>query len=86
MTGSLSVRGEVLPIGGVSAKIEAAIAAGIKHVIVPKTNMRDIIVDADNLSKIEIIPVENITQVLKEALDWKGKEDILKKIEKVNDE
>jgi len=86
MTGSLSVRGEVLPIGGVSAKIEAAIAAGIKHVIVPKTNMKDIIVDSDKLSNIEIIPVENITQVLKQALDWKGKEDVLKKIEKANDE
>lgn len=85
MTGSLSVRGEVLPIGGVSAKIEAAIAAGIKNVIVPKTNMKDIIVDADQLSKVKIIPVENITEVLKEVLDWKGKEDILKKIENRNE-
>lgn len=84
MTGSLSVRGEVLPIGGVSAKIEAAIAAGIKNVIVPKTNMRDIVVDADKLTKVKIIPVENITEVLIEVLEWKGKEDILKKIEQVN--
>src|SRR3989338_6515397 len=38
MTGSLSVRGEVLPIGGVSAKVEAAIEAGIKRIIVPKSN------------------------------------------------
>ena len=86
MTGSLSVRGEVLPIGGVSAKIEAAIAAGIKNVIVPKTNMKDIIVDANNLEKVSIIPVESITEVLKEVLDWKGKEDILKKIEQTNKE
>ncbi len=85
MTGSLSVRGEVLPIGGVSAKIEAAIAAGIKNVIVPKTNMQDIIVDKDKLAQIRIIPVETITQVLKEVLDWKGKEDILKNIEKRNE-
>jgi Lon-like ATP-dependent protease len=84
MTGSLSVRGEVLPIGGVSAKIEAAIAAGIKHVIVPKTNMKDIVVDPDKLSTVRIIPVENITEVLKEVLEWKGKEDILKKIENTN--
>jgi Lon-like ATP-dependent protease len=81
MTGSLSVRGEVLPIGGVSAKIEAAVAAGIKYVIVPKSNMQDIIVDKEKLSKITIIPVESITEVLKEVLDWKGKETILKKIE-----
>jgi Lon-like ATP-dependent protease len=80
MTGSLSVRGEVLPIGGVSAKIEAAVAAGIKYVIVPKSNVQDIIVDTEKLSKIEIIPVETITEVLKEVLDWKGKEAILKKI------
>lgn len=85
MTGSLSVRGEVLPIGGVSAKIEAAIAAGIKNIIVPKTNMKDIIVDKEQLSKVKIIPVENITEVLKEVLDWKGKEDILKKIEHRNE-
>lgn len=81
MTGSLSVRGEVLPIGGVSAKIEAAIAAGIKNIIVPKSNVKDIIVDNDKLSTVRIIPVETITEVLKEVLDWKGKEAILKKIE-----
>ena len=84
MTGSLSVRGEVLPIGGVSAKIEAAIAAGIKNIIVPKSNMQDIIVDKDKLSKVRIIPVETITEVLKEIMDWTGKTDILKKIEKRN--
>ncbi len=82
MTGSLSVRGEVLPIGGVSAKIEAAIATGIKKVIVPKSNMQDIVIDKENLAKIKIIPVENITEVLKEVMDWTGKQDILKKIEK----
>ncbi|MFA5797646.1 MAG: ATP-dependent protease LonB [Candidatus Woesearchaeota archaeon] len=84
MTGSLSVRGEVLPIGGVSAKIEAAIAAGIKNIIVPATNMKDIIVDDDKLKQVRIIPVSNITEVLKEILDWKGHEEILKKIEQVN--
>ncbi|MCK5630474.1 MAG: ATP-dependent protease LonB, partial [Nanoarchaeota archaeon] len=41
MTGSLSVRGEVLPVGGVSSKVEAAIEAGIKTVIVPKSNLKD---------------------------------------------
>jgi Lon-like ATP-dependent protease len=84
MTGSLSVRGEVLPVGGVSAKVEGAIEAGIKRILVPKSNMEDIILGEDKLKQIEIIPVETITQVLKEALDWKGKEDILHSIEKVN--
>jgi Lon-like ATP-dependent protease len=80
MTGSLSVRGEVLPIGGVSAKVEAAIEAGLKRVIVPKSNLNDIVIDPIKLKTIRIIPVETIAQVLKEALDWKGKHQILKKI------
>lgn len=80
MTGSLSVRGEVLPIGGVTAKVEAAIEAGIKNVVVPKTNLKDIIIDKDKISKIRIIPVETITDVLKVVLDWHGKQNILRKI------
>ncbi|MBW2986345.1 ATP-dependent protease LonB [Candidatus Woesearchaeota archaeon] len=80
MTGSLSVRGEVLPIGGVSAKVEAAIEAGIKTILVPKSNMQDIIVDKDKLKSIKIVPVNNILEVLKEVLEWKGKEKLLKQI------
>jgi len=78
MTGSLSVRGDVLPVGGVSSKVEAAIEAGIKNVIVPKANLKDIIIDPEKISSIRIIPVETISDVLKEVLNWKGKEDILK--------
>ena len=80
MTGSLSVRGEVLPVGGVTAKVEAAIEAGIKNVIVPKTNLKDIIIDKDKINKIKIIPVETITDVLKVVLDWTGKQKILRQI------
>lgn len=80
MTGSLSVRGDVLPVGGVSTKVEAAIDAGIKKIIVPHSNVNDIILDAKKLKKVDIIPVNNIIEVLKEALDWTGKEAILKKI------
>ncbi|MFH1181945.1 MAG: ATP-dependent protease LonB [Candidatus Woesearchaeota archaeon] len=80
MTGSLSVRGEVLPVGGVSSKVEAAYEAGIRNVIVPATNLKDIIMDAAKLKNLKIIPVETISQVLKEALDWKGHEAILRKI------
>jgi len=80
MTGSLSVRGEVLPIGGVTAKVEAAIDAGIKKVLVPKANVKDIVIDKLRMDKIKIVPVDNILQVLKEALVWKGNEKILKKI------
>ncbi|MBU1975409.1 MAG: ATP-dependent protease LonB [Nanoarchaeota archaeon] len=84
MTGSLSVRGEVLPVGGVSAKVEAAIDAGIKKVIVPKSNLNDIIIDKDRLNKIQIIPVTKITEVLEEALVWKGKESVLRSLKKQN--
>ncbi len=83
MTGSLSVRGEVLPVGGVSAKVEAVIDAGIRHVIVPKSNLRDIIISKDRLAKVKIIPVENISEVLREALDWEGREALLHKIKKM---
>lgn len=82
MTGSLSVRGEVLPIGGASAKIEAAINAGIKRVIIPKANKGDIVLSKKQLKKVEIFPVERIEEVLKLAMDWKGKENLLKKVVK----
>ena len=80
MTGSLSVRGEVLAIGGATAKIEAAIEAGIPRVIIPKTNEQDIVLSPKQLSKVKIIPVLTIQEVLKEALYWKGNEKILKKL------
>ncbi|MBI2660565.1 ATP-dependent protease LonB [Candidatus Woesearchaeota archaeon] len=80
MTGSLSVRGEVLPIGGVTAKVEAAIEAGIKNVVVPKTNLKDIIIDKDKINKIKIIPVETIQDVLKVVLDWSGRQRLLRQI------
>jgi ATP-dependent Lon protease len=84
MTGSLSVRGEVLPVGGVSAKVEAALESGLTKVIVPKSNMQDIVISAATLAKIKVVPVETISEVLQEALDWKGKEKILEKIKKIN--
>ncbi|MBC8495265.1 ATP-dependent protease LonB [archaeon] len=84
MTGSLSVRGEVLPIGGASSKIEAAIDAGIENVLVPRSNLQDIVIDDDRIKQIKIIPVDTIFDVLKTALDWKGKEKIFEKIRKAS--
>ncbi len=80
MTGSLSVRGEVLPVGGVSSKVEAAIDAGIKTVIVPKSNLQDIVIDEDKIGKVKIIPVETIEEVMEYALDWNGKGKLKEKI------
>ncbi len=82
LTGSLSVRGEVLPVGGVSSKVEAAIEAGIEKVIVPRSNLKDIVVDKEKLRKIKIIPVSHVVEVLEEALDWKGKKDVLRRIKR----
>ncbi|MEK6861592.1 MAG: ATP-dependent protease LonB [Nanoarchaeota archaeon] len=82
MTGSLSVRGEVLAVGGVTQKVEAAIHTGLSRVLVPKANEKDVLLSASLKKKIKIIPVSTIYDVLKEALVWKGKERILKSIKK----
>lgn len=68
MTGSLSVRGEVLPIGGVSAKIEAAVKSGIERVIIPRTNLQDVLIDEKYESMVEIISVDSLDEVLEHAL------------------
>ncbi len=80
MTGSLSVRGEVLAVGGVTQKVEAAIKAGIKRVIIPKANEKDILLGKEALESVKLIPVSTIREVLENTLVWKGKEDILKKM------
>ena len=80
ITGSLSVRGEVLPVGGVSSKVDAAVDAGLKKVIVPRTNLHDIVLDKVKQAKIKIVPVDTIGDALKEALYWKGNEDVLNKL------
>ena len=68
MTGSLSVRGEVLPIGGVTAKIEAAAQSGIKTVVIPRANMQDVLLDTKYESMIEVIPVDSLDEVMEIAL------------------
>ena len=68
MTGSLSVRGEVLPIGGVSAKIEAAVKSGIERVVIPRSNLQDVLIDDKYESMVQIIPVDSLDEVLEHAL------------------
>jgi ATP-dependent Lon protease len=80
MTGSLSVRGEVLPVGGVSSKVEAAIDAGVKTIIVPKSNLQDIVLSDEQLKKVKIIPVTAIEEVLGHALYWNGNKNLKDKI------
>jgi Lon-like ATP-dependent protease len=85
MTGSLSIRGEVLPVGGVTYKVEAAIDAGIKNVIVPAANMEDIVISDEDREKINIIPVKNLYQVLRNVIDWRGKGDVLDQIDTMSE-
>ena len=68
MTGSLSVRGEVLPIGGVSAKIEAAAKSGIRKVVIPRSNLNDVLIDDKFGDKVEILPVDTLDEVLEHSL------------------
>ncbi|MDA0715705.1 MAG: ATP-dependent protease LonB [archaeon] len=68
MTGSLSVRGEVLPIGGVTAKIEAAARSGVKTIVVPRANMQDVILDDVYEKMVEVVAVDTLDEVMEYAL------------------
>ncbi len=68
MTGSLSVRGEVLPVGGVTAKVEAAINAGIKKVIIPASNRGDVYISKELMRRVKLIPVKTFADVIKNAV------------------
>ena len=69
MTGEITLRGQVLPIGGLKEKLLAAHRGGIKHVIIPAENQKDLADIPDNvLRKLEIHPVTTIEDVLSFAL------------------
>jgi len=70
MTGEFSLRGKVMPIGGLKEKILAAVRAGMKTVIIPEQNRKDLEdIPKDMQKKIKIIPVREIDEVLKLALE-----------------
>ena len=69
MTGEVTLRGRVLPIGGLKEKLLAALRGGITKVLIPKENEKDIAEVPDNIKEgLEIIPVENMDEVLHHAL------------------
>ncbi len=80
MTGSLSVRGDVLPVGGVTYKIEAAVKAGIKTVLIPRMNLGDVLIEERYKPLVTIIPVDTIDDVLKVALVPENSEGFLIKL------
>jgi len=77
MTGSLSVRGDVLPVGGVTHKIEAAAKSGLDRVIIPKANEQDVMIEEEYEEMVEVIPVSHISEVLEVALVGEPEKDSL---------
>jgi len=77
MTGEITLRGRVLPIGGLKEKLLAAKNAGIKTVLIPAENKRDVEELSSEITKgLEILPVERMSQVLEKALvSEEGKEE-----------
>lgn len=85
LTGSLTVRGDVLPIGGATSKIEAAAEAGIKKVIIPRSNMKDVMIEKKYEDEIEIIPVDTLSDVLENILiGCSEKNSLIKKMKKIS--
>jgi ATP-dependent Lon protease len=76
MTGEITLRGDVLPIGGIKQKALAAYRAGMKKVILPRRNLNDLEeVPPEIKSKVEFIPVDRVSEVLWHALGLKMKGD-----------
>lgn len=72
MTGEVTLYGEVLPIGGLKEKMLAALRAGIKTVLIPEKNVKDLEEIPDEIKgQLEVIPVKTIDQVLEIALEYK---------------
>ena len=83
MTGSLSVRGAVLPVGGVTSKVEAAISTEMRAVIIPYSNKDDIYISKERIRKIKIIPVKNFAEVLEHAIrKSKRRDEIISELRK----
>jgi ATP-dependent Lon protease len=69
MTGEVTLRGRVLPIGGLKEKLLAALRGGIKTVLIPEENVKDLAeIPANVQEELEIIPVAHVDQVLEHAL------------------
>ncbi len=69
MTGEITLRGEVTPIGGLKEKLYGAQRAGIRKVLIPQENVKDLEEVSDEIkSQLQIIPVSNVEDVLREAL------------------
>ena len=69
MTGEITLRGRVLPIGGLKEKLLAALRGGLKTVLIPKENEKDLAEIPDNVKRgLKIIPVKTVDELLSQAL------------------
>jgi ATP-dependent Lon protease len=86
MTGEVTLRGNVLPIGGLKEKLLAALRGGVTKVLIPSDNVKDLREIPDNVKNgLELIPVSNVSDVLKTALvrepepiEWNEEEEAAK--------
>ncbi|MBO4797570.1 MAG: ATP-dependent protease LonB, partial [Candidatus Methanomethylophilaceae archaeon] len=86
MTGSLSVRGKVLPVGGVTAKLEAAAASGIRIALIPKDNGQDVMIETKYYETMEIYTVETLRDVFEYAfVDCPMKQQYMDKLLPLNE-
>ena len=70
MTGEISLRGKVLPVGGIKQKLLAAQRAGVQTVLIPRRNSKDLVeVPAEVLEKLEVVPIDEIGEALTRALE-----------------
>jgi ATP-dependent Lon protease len=89
MTGEISLRGRVLPIGGLKEKLLAALRGGLTTVLIPEENAKDLAEIPDNVKKgLEIIPVQHVDEVLAKALttepvaiEWDEEQEALAKVD-----
>ena len=94
MTGEISLRGRVMPIGGLKEKLLAALRGGLKTVLIPKENERDLAEIPDKVKKgLEIVPVVSVDEVLERALtstlvpiEWEEDEEGVEKVSDKTDD
>jgi Lon-like ATP-dependent protease len=79
IAGDLSLRGEILPVKGIAAKIEAALNAGLEKVVVPLENYKDVEAYQEEVP-LRFVPVETLSEVLREALAAPGRETLVEKL------
>ncbi len=94
MTGEITLRGRVLPIGGLKEKLLAALRGGLKTVLIPKDNEKDLAEIPDNVKRgLNIIPVASVDELLRHALvmpltpiEWRDESDTPKVLPKVDED